>query len=110
MSYRDELKTKIEYYKQRAKNFKAWMVFFDAIPDFNWDNVSDVDKFKIAHYSPEISKTPETPIDFNAWFDKYERDGGELMLYNTIDLEAAWDAAELHAWMRIQSLNMEVQP
>lgn len=27
---------------------------------------------------------------FEEWFETYERDGGELMLYNTIDLEAAF--------------------
>ena len=27
---------------------------------------------------------------FEEWFETYERDGGELMLYNTIDLEAAY--------------------
>lgn len=31
-------------------------------------------------------------MTFNQWFEQYERDGGELMLYNTIDLEAAFNA------------------
>jgi hypothetical protein len=30
---------------------------------------------------------------FESWFDTYQRDGGELMLFNTLDLEAAWKAA-----------------
>lgn len=29
---------------------------------------------------------------FEDWFDTFQRDGGELMLYNTLDLEAAWNA------------------
>jgi hypothetical protein len=35
--------------------------------------------------------------DFEKWYDIYERDGGELMLFNTIDLEAAWQAATKRA-------------
>ena len=31
-------------------------------------------------------------MTFNQWFEQYERDCGELMLYNTIDLEAAFNA------------------
>lgn len=27
---------------------------------------------------------------FEEWFETFDRDGGELMLYNTIDLEAAY--------------------
>ena len=27
---------------------------------------------------------------FEEWYETFERDGGELMLYNTIDLEAAF--------------------
>ena len=34
---------------------------------------------------------------FDDWFENYERDGGELMLYNTIDLEAAYRAGMLRA-------------
>ena len=30
---------------------------------------------------------------FEEWYETYDRDGGELMLFNTIDLEAAWNAA-----------------
>lgn len=29
---------------------------------------------------------------FEEWFETFDRDGGELMLYNTIDLEAAFEA------------------
>lgn len=29
---------------------------------------------------------------FDEWYETYERDGGELMLYNAIDLQAAWEA------------------
>jgi hypothetical protein len=29
---------------------------------------------------------------FDEWFENYVRDGGEMMLYNTIDLEAAYNA------------------
>lgn len=29
---------------------------------------------------------------FDAWYETYERDGGELLLFNTIDLEAAFAA------------------
>ena len=32
---------------------------------------------------------------FDNWFETYDRDGGELMLYNTIDLEAAYKAGML---------------
>ncbi len=31
-------------------------------------------------------------MTFNQWFEQYKRDGGELMLYNTIDLESAFNA------------------
>ena len=31
---------------------------------------------------------------FDKWFDIYERNGGELMLYNSIDLEAAFLAGQ----------------
>lgn len=31
-------------------------------------------------------------MNFENWYDTYERDGGELMLYNAIDLEAAYKA------------------
>jgi hypothetical protein len=34
-------------------------------------------------------------MTFGDWFEDYERDGGELMLYNAIDLEAAFDAGVL---------------
>ncbi len=34
---------------------------------------------------------------FAEWYETYERDGGELMLYNTIDLEAAFKAGMLRA-------------
>lgn len=34
---------------------------------------------------------------FEQWYEEYERDGGELMLYNTIDLEAAFNAGMLRA-------------
>ena len=29
---------------------------------------------------------------FEEWYETYERDGGELMLFNTLDLEAAYEA------------------
>jgi hypothetical protein len=29
---------------------------------------------------------------FEKWYDKYERDGGELLLFNTIDLKSAYFA------------------
>lgn len=35
--------------------------------------------------------TPEQ--EFEKWYETYDRDGGELMLFNTIDLEAAFLAA-----------------
>lgn len=31
-------------------------------------------------------------MTFEDWYETYERDGGELMLYNTIDLESAYQA------------------
>lgn len=31
-------------------------------------------------------------MTFDDWYETYERDGGELMLYNTIDLQAAFEA------------------
>ena len=31
---------------------------------------------------------------FDDWYETYERDGGELMLYNTIDLEMAYGAGQ----------------
>ena len=31
-------------------------------------------------------------MTFNDWYEQYERDGGELMLFNTIDLRAAFMA------------------
>lgn len=31
-------------------------------------------------------------MSFDDWYENYERDGGELMLFNTIDLEAAYQA------------------
>lgn len=30
--------------------------------------------------------------NFDDWYEQYQRDGGELMLFNTIDLEAAFEA------------------
>lgn len=41
----------------------------------------------------EMFKSAGIMKTFHDWFDTYERDGGELMLYNSIDLQAAWDAA-----------------
>ena len=32
--------------------------------------------------------------DFDKWYETYERDGGELLLFNTIDLKAAWKARQ----------------
>lgn len=32
--------------------------------------------------------------DFETWYETYERDGGELMIYNTIDLEMAYGAGQ----------------
>ena len=34
---------------------------------------------------------------FDSWYEGYERDGCELMLFNTIDLEAAYKAGMLRA-------------
>lgn len=34
-------------------------------------------------------------MSFEEWYETYERDGGELMLFNTIDLEAAYTAGAL---------------
>jgi hypothetical protein len=31
-------------------------------------------------------------MNFEQWYETYECDGGELMLYNTIDLQAAYNA------------------
>ena len=31
---------------------------------------------------------------FDNWYETYDRDGGELMLFNTIDLEATWKARQ----------------
>ena len=31
-------------------------------------------------------------MTFNDWYETYDRDSGELMLFNTIDLEAAYTA------------------
>lgn len=30
-------------------------------------------------------------VTFNDWYETYERDGGEMMLFNAIDLEAAYN-------------------
>jgi hypothetical protein len=31
-------------------------------------------------------------MSFDEWYEKYERDGGELMLFNANDLREAWIA------------------
>jgi len=40
---------------------------------------------------PENTKEPHK-MNFEQWYETYECDGGELMLYNTIDLQAAYNA------------------
>ncbi len=34
-------------------------------------------------------------MTFDDWYEQYEWDGGELMLFNTIDLAAAFEAGRL---------------
>ena len=36
-------------------------------------------------------------MTYDDWFDTYERDGGELMLYNTIDMRSAFQAGAVAA-------------
>lgn len=34
--------------------------------------------------------------DFDKWYETYERDGGELLLFNTLDLKASWGASRIN--------------
>lgn len=43
-------------------------------------------------------------MTFEEWYETYDRDGGELMLFNTMDLEAAWNSAQEAAARRCAEL------
>lgn len=47
-------------------------------------------------------------MTFDDWYETYERDGGELMLFNTIDLEAAYQAGFRAASDRAAALPQRV--
>lgn len=42
---------------------------------------------------------------FDDWYDTFESDGGELLCYNSIDLQSAWDARQ----PEIDALKAEVK-
>lgn len=48
-------------------------------------------------------------MSFDAWYETYERDGGELLLFNTIDLAAAFETGRKVEYERIAGLLAEVE-
>lgn len=62
--------------------------------DDMWEQIelNNYGKGKLVHIvneQAELRMNEEYTL-FEEWFETFDRDGGELMLYNTIDLEAAY--------------------
>lgn len=53
---------------------------------------------------------PAASSDFDDWFDEYERDGGDLLLYNTIDLRAAFEAGKASERGKWERARREEEP
>ena len=47
-------------------------------------------------------------MTFNDWYETYDRDSGELMLFNTIDLEAAYTAGMEHSEKQLRTLSTAI--
>lgn len=43
--------------------------------------------------------------DFHEWYETYERDGGELMVFNSLDLEQAFKAGMKTAMKIAEDIN-----
>ena len=57
----------------------------------NWLRFGKDDSFKVMRPAEHATYVPiRSAESFDDWFDTYQRDGGELMLFNTQDLEAAY--------------------
>lgn len=49
-NYRSELKTKVSFHLSKAKHIIDWLDLLESDSEFDWENITDEQKFIIEHF------------------------------------------------------------